>query len=435
MKIHWFLAAAAATGLAAAAWHLRSQGAAMPATAAVPVPVPVFTEPVRTQDLMQTLDALGTVTPLRTVRVRPRISGQLLSTPFREGARVNKGQVLAVIDARELHAKLKQAEGAMLRDRALLKNAQIELERDLGALHDGSMAQQQIDAQKALVEQYRGAVMSDQGLIEEIKVQISYATLRSPIAGRAGLRQVDAGNMVSPEDLDGVVVVESVKPTSVVFQVSEEQVERIRAAWRGSGLAVQALDRDRRRVLDRGRLVAIDNRVDTQTGTVRMKAVFDNDKGRLYPNRFVNTRLELGTVTGALVVPTEAVRRGRNGDYLFTVGADQTAVLHAVERGVTAGGVTAVRAPDLHAGDAVVVEGADRLENRTPVRHRARPPRKAASEPDPAPVPRPASGASTAAARGRSLPQAGGLPARQAKPEAGAADAAEEEAGEQDSPQ
>lgn len=356
-------------------WYNGAQSqTALPAAPSLAL---VATEPVRVQDVPVYLDALGTVVPMRTVRVRTQVSGELLATPFKEGARVRKGQVLAVIDSRELQAKLKQAKGSLLRDQALLKNARLDLDRLRSAVHDGTATQQALDTQQALVEQYKGNVLSDQGLIDELNVQIEHSRIRSPIAGRIGLRQVDPGNLVTTGDSSGVAVVESTGATTVVFSVPEDQLSRIVRAWRRDrSLTVQALSRDKKRLLDSGTVMAIDNRVDTTTGTVNIKARFDNKEGQLYANQFVNVRLQVALLKDALLVPSTAVRQGRGGRFLFTVDGAQTAVLRRVEAGTTFQGYTVISGADLKPGELVIADGADRLEEHARVKAQPRAPRE-----------------------------------------------------------
>ncbi|MET0383375.1 MAG: efflux RND transporter periplasmic adaptor subunit [Burkholderiaceae bacterium] len=357
----WVAAAAAALGVAATTLHPPVQAKA---DAQAAVALPVGTAPARLRDVEQTLDALGTVVPTRSVKLRPQVAGQLLATHFNEGGKVAKGQVLAVIDSRELAARLKQAQGVLQRDQALRKNARLDLGRDKAAVRDGSATQQALDTQQSLVEQLDGTVLADQGAIDELKVQIGYTRLRSPVAGRIGLRQIDAGNIVGTDDASVISTVDTVKPIEVAFTLPQEQIQRVLGAWRrDKTLAVSAYDRDKRHLLARGKLFAIDNHVDPTTGTISLKARFANEHGRLIPNEFVNARLLVGTLHDALVVPAAAVRHGRGGDFLYTVGADNRAIFHRIDRGPASRDDLVVEASDLHAGDVVVVEGADRLEN------------------------------------------------------------------------
>ncbi|WP_186058000.1 efflux RND transporter periplasmic adaptor subunit [Burkholderia gladioli] len=347
------------------AWHLWRPAASLK-TAAPEVAVAVTTRVIERRDVPLFVDALGSVVPLRSVKLRTQVGGQLLSTPFQEGARVAKGQVIAVIDSRALEARLKQAVGAKARDTALLLNAQTNLVRLRDAWHDGSGTRQAVDTQATQVDQYKAALLIDQGAIDELKVQIGFTRLRAPMAGRIGLRQLDAGNVLADNDPQTVATVDAIAPISVVFPLPQEQVGKVLRAWREWHiLPVDALDGDHRSVIERGRLVAIDNAVDASSGTVNLKAVFSNAQGHLMPNAFVDARLSLGTLRQALVVPQIAVRRGRGGDYLYTMNGAQRAVLHRVQRGPSAGGEVVVSADDLRAGERVVVEGADRIEGGT----------------------------------------------------------------------
>lgn len=366
---HWLWAATAVAALGAVAVTLHAPVRARAVPGAVPgvAASPVGTAPARLRDVEQTLDALGTVVPRRSVKLRAQVAGQLMATHFKEGGKVAKGQVLAVIDARELRAKLKQAEGVLQRDQALRKNAKADLERDKAAVRDGTVTQQALDTQQSLVEQLDGTVLTDRGAIDELKVQIGFTQVRSPVSGRIGLRQIDAGNIVETDganDANVIAVIDTVKPIEVVFTLPQEQIQRVlRARRREKTLQVMAYDHDKRHLLESGTLLAIDNHVDTATGTISLKARFPNEHARLIPNEFVNARLVVGTLHDAVVVPAAAVRHGRGGDYLYTVGADNHAVYHRVERGPASQDDVVVEASDLHAGDVVVVEGADRLEN------------------------------------------------------------------------
>lgn len=397
------LAALAAVSLGALAFTLtaRPQAAAPQAQAAIQV----ATELARTQDVPLLLDAPGSVTPLRSVLLRSQLSGMLTQARFAEGARVRKGQVLARVDTRIQRARLKQATGQLQRHQALLDNAVIDLERYRAALGDGSVTQQTVDTQRALVAQYKGDVLGDQGLIDELKVEIGYGRIVAPMDGRISLRHIDPGNLLQAGEHDGVALLETFKPITVVFGVPDSDLRRVLHAFRSKeGIAVQALDRARKGVLDSGRVIAIDNHIDSATGTVNIKAQFENKDGFLFPNQFVQARMQLGVLNDALLVPSQAVRHGRDGDYLFTVGEDNKAVLHKVQAGPSRHGYTVIKGEAIAAGAAVVVDGADRIEQGTPVKASLRTPPAAAAPPVPPPAPPTTPKAPAVAARERSAP-------------------------------
>jgi multidrug efflux system membrane fusion protein len=330
-------------------------------------PLPVVAAPVRKGSINVYLDALGTVTPRNTVVLRSRVDGQLVSVAFREGQDVKAGEVLAQIDPRPFEVQLTQATGQRARDQALLKNAQLDLERYQTLLKQDSISQQQVDTQAALVRQYQGAVESDQGAVDNAKLQLTYARITAPISGRVGLRQVDPGNMVHASDSNGLVTITQIKPITVIYPVPEDNVPRIvKRMQSGEEVTVDAYDRGGKNKLATGRLLTLDNQIDTATGTVKLRAEFPNQDAVLFPNQFVNVRMAIETRQNATLVPSAAIQRGAPGTFVFVVKPDQTVSVAAVKLGAVEGETTEVQS-GLEAGAQVVVDGADKLREGSKV--------------------------------------------------------------------
>jgi multidrug efflux system membrane fusion protein len=324
---------------------------------------PVVAAPARTADVDVYLNALGTVTPLRTVTVRSRVEGQLLRVLFEEGQVVKEGQLLAEIDPRAFQVQLLQAEGQMARDRALLENARLDLERYRTLFEQDSIAKQQVDTQAALVRQYEGAVKVDQSQIDNARLQLAYARITAPIDGRAGLRLVDPGNIVRASDATGIVVITQLAPTTVVFTLPQDNLPAVMKRMQsGDKPPVEAWDRELKARLASGTLASVDNLVDPTTGTVKLKAQFANDGAPLFPNQFVNVRMKLDTVRDATVIPAAAIQRGSQGMFVYVVQPDQTVKLRPVKLGPIDGQRQAI-AEGLAPGDLVVSDGMDRLRD------------------------------------------------------------------------
>ena len=324
---------------------------------------PVSVGEVRNRDVRFTVQAAGTLMALNTAVVRAKVDGELKALRFTEGQYVQAGQLLAEIDSRPFDAQLNQAQGQWARDTALLKNAELDLQRYQDLLSKDAIARQQVETQAALVRQLQGTVQADQAQIDLAKLQLSYTRVTAPISGRLGLKQVELGSLVRASDPNGVVSITQTQPMAVVFSVPEIHVPLImRQLKLGKALAVEAWDRDQKIRLAQGRVSTTDNAIDVATGTLRLKATLDNRDGSLFPNQFANIRLQLDTLKNALVVPVQAVQRGAAGTFVYVVQADNTVQVQAVQLEAVEGDWQAVIA-DLKAGQQVITDGADRLRN------------------------------------------------------------------------
>jgi multidrug efflux system membrane fusion protein len=293
--------------------------------------------------------------------VRSRVDGELMRVLFQEGELVKEGQLLAEIDPRSFKVQLEQAEGQLARDRALLENAKLDLERYQALFKQDSIAKQQVDTQMSLVRQYEGAVRVDRSQIESARLQLSYTKVTAPVAGRVGLRLVDQGNIVRAGDASGLVVITQLQPVAVLFTVPQDSVPVVmRRMQSGEKIPVEAWDREQKAKLADGELVSADNQVDPATGTVKLKAQFPNDDRALFPNQFVNVRMKLDTLKNAIVVPPAAVQRGAQGMFVYVVQPDKTVALRTVKLGPLDAQRQAI-AEGLAAGDLVVIDGTDRL--------------------------------------------------------------------------
>jgi multidrug efflux system membrane fusion protein len=315
-------------------------------------------------DIPVVIDALGTVTAAATATVRPQVSGVLQKINFSEGQFVKEGQVLATIDPRPFQMSLLQAQGQRQRDEAQLESARVTLERYRTLLAQDSIARQEVDTQAALVKQLEGTVMTDRAAEGNAKLNVGYTQVRAPISGRVGLRTVDIGNLVGSGDAAGVAVITQLSPIDVEFAVPQDQVPELQSrVGQGGALPATALDRTRTDTLATGKFQALDNQVDTQTGTVRAKARFANTDSKLFPSQFVNLRLQVRTIKDAVVVPVTALRHGAKGDFVYVLNAaDKTASIRPVTRGQATVDTIEIRS-GLTAGEQVITEGADRLKD------------------------------------------------------------------------
>jgi multidrug efflux system membrane fusion protein len=329
--------------------------------------MPVRVARTERRDLAVYLKSIGTVTPLNTVTVRSRVDGQLLRLAFTEGQRVEAGQLLAEIDPEPYRIALAEAEGRQRQNVAQLETAQADLARLRTLFARNLVTSQEMEAQQALVRQREGALAADEAAVAEARLQLAYTRIEAPIAGRSGLRRVDAGNLVRANDANGLVVITQTQPIAVMFTVPEADLARVLEPVRaGEQLEVEAWDRSEQTLIARGQLKTVDNQIDLATGTVRLRAEFANEDEKLFPNQFVNVRLRVRTLRDALVIPAAAVQHGSRGTYVYIVNAENRAMVRDLELGPTEGADQAVRR-GLEAGDAVVLEGIDRLRDRRPV--------------------------------------------------------------------
>ncbi|HEX4113945.1 MAG TPA: MdtA/MuxA family multidrug efflux RND transporter periplasmic adaptor subunit [Stellaceae bacterium] len=326
-------------------------------------PQPVGVATVTKGDIDITLNALGTVTPLATVTVQTQINGQLVGIGFTEGQIVKKGDFLAQIDPRPYQVALEQAQGQLARDEALLQGAQVDLVRYQKLAKQNSIAQQQADDQLYLVKQYEGTVKLDEASVDNAKLNLVYCHITSPVTGKAGLRLVDVGNYVQTSSSTGIVVLTQLQPITVVFPVAEDFLPQIqKRIATGAKLAVTAYDRGMTSKLAAGTLYAIDSQIDPTTGTVKLKAQFDNADLVLFPQQFVNAQLLIDTLKDVVIAPTAAVQRGAPGTFVFLVKGGNKVAVTTVKLGPVQGEQVAVLS-GLSPGDQVVVDGADRLRD------------------------------------------------------------------------
>lgn len=323
--------------------------------------VPVKAETARAQDIEIVLRALGTVTAYNTVTVRAKVSGELVKVAFTEGQMVKAGDLLAQVDPRPYQVALAQAQGQQQQNLAQLENARRDLQRYQTLFKQDSIARQQLDTQAALVRQYEGSVKSDQAAVDSAKLNLQYSSIIAPVSGRLGLRQIDQGNLVSSSDTNGVVVITQTQPISVLFTLPETQLPQVLEQMRaGKTLTVEAYDRADTKRIASGVLETVDNQIDVSTGTVKLKARFDNADEVLFPNQFVNVHLLVEKRSGVTAIPTAAVQQGSVGAFVFQVQADDTVAVKPLKLGAINGGWVAVN-EGLVPGDRVVIEGTDRL--------------------------------------------------------------------------
>ena len=367
-------------------WYYRGRSSQASSTAAAPggkgaaggpggapgnFVVPVVVATASKGDLPVFLNGLGNVTAFNTVTVRSRVDGQIVKVNFVEGQYVKEGDSLIEIDPRPYQVQLEQAEGQLAKDQAQLRDVQVDYERYKLLYQEGVIPKQQLDTQQAQVGTFEGAIKADQATIDNAKLQIAYAHITAPISGRVGLRLVDIGNMVHATDTNGLVVITQLQPIAVIFTLPQDQLPQVMARMKqGSPLMVEAYDRDNTAKIATGKLLTIDNQIDTTTGTYKLKAQFDNSKNELFPNQFVNMHLLVDTKKNVVLVPTTAILRGAQGIYVFAVGPDNKVKIHNVTLAETTGNTTGILS-GLNPGDVVVTDGQDKLQDGTKVEPRS----------------------------------------------------------------
>jgi membrane fusion protein, multidrug efflux system len=331
------------------------------AQAAGPRTVSVATAQVQRQDVPVYLTGLGAVTAFNTANIKSRVDGQIMKVNFQEGQTVKEGDLLIEIDARPYQAQLDQMQAQLFRDQAQLRDAKLNLERYTSLIPSGSIAQQQVDTQRALADQLEGTVRTDQAQIETAKLNIVYCHITAPFNGRVGLRQVDPGNIIHATDTNPMLILTQLQPIAVIFTLPEDVLPNVSKHMKQGALEVDAFSRDNQTKLATGKLLTIDNEIDPTTGTAKLKAVFSNTDNQLWPNQFVNANLLLETRKGSTVVPTAAILRGPQGTFVYTVNSDKTVQDKAVTVSLTQGDTTVVTA-GINPGDMVVTDGQDKLQ-------------------------------------------------------------------------
>jgi multidrug efflux system membrane fusion protein len=396
----WYYRAAHSTSEAGAKGVPGSYGKGGPGDYGMFGPVPVVVATAQKGDLPVYLIGLGSVTAFNTVTVRSRVDGQIVKVNFTEGQFVHEGDALMEIDPRPFQVMLEQAEGQLAKDQAQLHDVQVDFERYTTLYNEGVVPKQQVDTQQAQVGQFLGAIKADQATIDNAKLQLAYSRITAPISGRVGLRLVDIGNIVHATDTTGLLVITQLQPISVIFTLPQDQLQQVLVKIRGGGvLPVQAYDRDDTTKIADGKLATIDNQIDPTTGTYKLKAIFSNDNNVLFPNQFVNVHMLVDTKRNVVIVPAAAIQRGPQGTYVYVVSRGDTVNIRMVTVAQTTGNNVGVSS-GLNAGDVVVIDGQDKLQNDSKV------------VPSPAPANGAAGGASAQPAA-QSAPQSGNSAASQ----------------------
>lgn len=321
---------------------------------------PVQAATATQQTVPRYLSGLGTATAANTVTVTSRVDGQLMAIHFTEGQQVKAGDLLAEIDPRPFQVQLTQAQGQLAKDQATLANARRDLARYQQLVKTNLVSRQELDTQASLVQQTEGAIKADQGAVDSAKLQITYSRITAPIDGRVGLKLVDVGNYVTSGSTTGLVVITQTHPIDVVFTLPEGNIADLLKAQKAGPVSVEAWDRTNQNKLTTGSLLSLDNQIDTATGTIKLKARFTNEDDALFPNQFVNARLQVDTLHDAVVIPTAALQMGNEGNFVWTLSEDNKVSKHRVTAGVQDSRQVVISA-GLNAGDRVVTDGIDRL--------------------------------------------------------------------------
>jgi membrane fusion protein, multidrug efflux system len=373
-----FFSVALVSTLCASLIGCSSADSKQQAQAAAPRAVSVAIAPVQKQDLPVYLVGLGSVTAFNTANIKSRVDGQIMQVNFKEGQTVKQGELLIVIDPRPYEVQLEQMQAQLFRDQAQLRDAKLNLDRYTTLIPSGSISQQQVDTQKALVDQLDGTVRTDQAQIDNAKLQIVYCHITAPFNGRVGLRQVDPGNIIHASDTNPMLILTQLQPIAVIFTLPEDVLPTVSQHMKNTTLQVDAFNRDDQTKLATGKLLTIDNEIDPTTGTAKLKAVFDNKDNQLWPNQFVNINLLLETRKNSTVLPTAAILRGPQGTFVYAVKPDKTVEARPVTISLTQGDITVV-ASGLNPGDTVVTDGQDKLQTGSKIEPRNTSPKTGAS--------------------------------------------------------
>jgi multidrug efflux system membrane fusion protein len=360
---YWTHRAAPAEGTTASHSARRAGGPARPGPGGSEEATPVRVAAVTVADFPVYYKALGTVTSTNTVSVRSRVAGELVKVNYQEGQVVKAGDLLAQIDPRTYQIALQQAQGTLAQNQALLKNAQIDLQRYQGLFKEDSIARQTLDTQASLVAQYQGTIKTNEAAVNDARLSLDFTQIRSPVTGRVGLRQLDVGNLVAANDTTALAVITQMQPISVVFTLPEIQLPPLLARYHaGASLPAEAWDRSDSQRQATGVLASLDNQIDITTGTLKLKARFENRDEALFPNQFVNIRLLVDTLKQVVLAPTAAIQFGTDGSYVYVVGEDSKVSLRPLKLGASDGNASVVT-EGLKGGERIVLEGTDRLRD------------------------------------------------------------------------
>jgi multidrug efflux system membrane fusion protein len=342
-------------------WYAHHQ-AAQTTTKTVRPAIPVSAARSTRGDLNVFLSAIGAVTPFNTTTVKSRVDGAIQNILYKEGQNVKEGDLLIQIDPRPYQVQLAQAEGQMAKDQAMYEDGKNTFDRDQLLYSQGVLSRQQLDDQQSVMNQAKGAVASDLGAIDSAKLNITYSKITAPITGRIGLRLLDIGNIVHATDTTGLVVITQLQPIAVIFAIPEDDIPKVvKRMQSGEPLPVEAWDREFTRKLATGKLLTFDNEIDPTTGTVKLKASFDNTDFSLFPSQFVNARLLVDTIKDTVLVPTAAVQKSPQGNFAYVVNADNTVTQRGITVGATEGDLSSVTS-GLTQGETVVTDGVDKLQ-------------------------------------------------------------------------